>query len=313
MGKSMTPDAIEDVLANRFRIERPPTLMANKGTKAEIAFSRMSSAHAMRGRSLAVPLENSFSFHVPLSEDFFSRLWIGGNSKALPRANLGDAFLFDLSVNPVVDLDTPFDSMRFYVPQAALDSLAQDHGIRRITGLHTPLFGKPDPVLYGLAQSLAAAMAKPGIGTALFADSISLAFFAHVAQVYGGASLAFKGKKGGLAPWQERRAKDLIEYRLGTDLSLDELANACGLSIAHFARAFRLSVGETPHRWLMRRRVDAAQHLLQDTGKHLAEIATDCGFADQAHFTNVFTSFVGTPPGKFRREKTALNRRPAYQ
>src|SRR5271167_1791720 len=106
----MSADVIEDVLAHRFRIERPPTLVAHKGTKAQIAFSRMSSAHAMRGRSLAVPLENSFSIHVPLSPDFFSRLWIGGNLRTLSLPSPGDAFLFDLSDNPVVELDTPFDS-----------------------------------------------------------------------------------------------------------------------------------------------------------------------------------------------------------
>src|SRR5271154_4168335 len=120
---AMTAAAVEDVLANRFRIQRPPTLIAHKGTKAEIAFSRLSSARALRGRSLSVPRENSFSFHVPLTSAFFSRLWIGGKSKTLPRATPGDVFLFDLSENPVVDLDTPFDSMRFYVSQEAVDAL----------------------------------------------------------------------------------------------------------------------------------------------------------------------------------------------
>ncbi len=302
----MTAEAIGHLLAKRFRIERPPTLVAHKGTKAEIAFSRMSSAYPMRGRSLAVPLENAFAFHVPLSAMFFSHLWIGGSPKTLPRATLGDVFLFDLSDNPVVGLDTPFDSMRFYIPQAALDAMAHDHGIRRTGGLRSPSFGKRDVVMYGLAQSLAAVMAEPGVGTALFADCISLAFFAHVVHVYGGASRTFEGKKGGLAPWQERRAKDLIESRLGSDLSVHELAHECGLSVAHFTRAFRQSVGESPHRWLMRRRIETAQRLLVDTDRHLAEIAVDCGFADQSHFTNVFKGMIGAAPGAFRREKYTL-------
>ena len=304
----MTAEAIEHVLAKRFRIERPPTLVAHKGTKAEIAFSRMRSAYPMRGRSLAVPLENSFAFHVPLSAMFFSHLWVGGNPKTLPRTTLGDAFLFDLSDNPIVGLDTPFDSMRFYIPQAALDAMAHDHGIRRTAGLCSPSFCKRDLVMYGLAQSLAAAMAEPGTGTALFVDCIALAFFAHVAYVYGGASLISEGKRGGLAPWQERRAKELIESRLASDLSGHELAQECGLSIAHFTRAFRQSVGESPHRWLMRRRIETAQRLLLDSDRNLAEIAVDCGFADQSHFTKVFKSMTGVPPGAFRREIYTLTR-----
>jgi AraC-like DNA-binding protein len=257
----------------------------------------------MCGRSLAVPLENSFAFHVPLAPGFFSRLWIGGRSKTLPDAAIGDSFLFDLSDNPIVELNTPFDSMRFYIPQASLDALAQDHGIRRVNGLHAPSFSRRDPVVHGLAQSLAAAMSEPNAGATMLADYISLAFFAHVVHVYGGASVALKRNRRGLAPWQERRAKDLIDSRLGSDLSLHELALECGLSIAHFSRAFRQSVGVPPHKWLMRRRVDAAQQFLANTETSLAQIAADCGFADQAHFTNVFTGMIGAPPGAFRRKE----------
>lgn len=125
----MSTAAVDEVLARRFRIDRPPTLVAGRRPRAQVAFSRMRSNQPMRGRSLAVPPEAAFSFHVPLTAPFFSDLWMAGKRKTLPQASLGDAFLFDLNDNPTVGLDTPFDSLRFYVPQAALDEMADEAGI----------------------------------------------------------------------------------------------------------------------------------------------------------------------------------------
>src|ERR1700683_1926030 len=113
----MSGDAVDAVLAKRFRIDRPPTLMARRSSRARIGFSRIQNSHPMRGRSLAVPPEEAFSFHVPLSVPFFATLWTKGRRREVPELRLGDAQLVDLRDNPVVSLDTPFDSLRFYIPQ----------------------------------------------------------------------------------------------------------------------------------------------------------------------------------------------------
>src|SRR5277367_5416114 len=105
----MSVDAIEDDLAKRFRIDRPPTLLARRSSRARIGFSRMRSSQPMRGRSLTVPPEEAFAFHVPLSVPFFTDLWTKGERREVPELRLGDAQLVDLRDNPVVSLDTPFD------------------------------------------------------------------------------------------------------------------------------------------------------------------------------------------------------------
>src|ERR1700733_11187086 len=175
----MSGDAVEEVLAKRFRIDRPPTLMARRSSRARIGFSRIRNSHPMRGRSLAVPPEEAFSFHVPLSVPFFATLWTAGRRRDVPELQLGDAQLVDLRDNPVVSLDTSFDSLRFYIPQIALDEMADESGIRRVKGLHAPNFGVRDLVMYGFAQALAGAMAHSGDGSAMFCDHIAFAFFAH--------------------------------------------------------------------------------------------------------------------------------------
>lgn len=296
--------AVEEVLARRFRIDRPPTLVARRRLRAQVAFSRMRSDQPMRGRSLAVPPEAAFSFHVPLSGPFFSNLWMAGKRKALPDARLGDTFLFDLNENPTVDLDTPFDSLRFYVPQSALDEMADDSGIPRVKGLHTRQLGEPDLIMYGFAQALAGAMARPGDGSAMFCDYIALAFFAHIVGAYGGLAIK-QFARGGLAPWQLRRAYEFIDANLGNDPSISEVADQCGLSSSYFSRAFKRESGFSPHRWLMKRRVERAKELLREPGLQLAEIAQICGFVDQSHFARVFSRSEGCSPGRWRRLRNA--------
>jgi AraC-like DNA-binding protein len=254
----------------------------------------------MRGRSLSVPQEEAFSFHVPLSVPFFTKLWTAGRRREVPDLRLGDAQLVDLRDNPVVSLDTPFDSLRFYVPQIAIDEMANEAGVRRVKGLYAPNFGGRDLVLFGLAQAIAAAMEQPGAGTAMFSDCIALAFFAHIVRAYGGIPAGASGR-GGLASWQMQRARDFINANLAGDPSISEVANACGLSSSHFTRAFKQTMGVPPYRWLTKQRVECAKALLQDPGRGLADIAQLCGFVDQSHFTRVFSKSEGYSPGRWRR------------
>jgi AraC family transcriptional regulator len=107
--------------------------------------------------------------------------------------------------------------------------------------------------------------------------------------------------RGGLAPWQERRAKELMSTHLGREISLAFVAGECGLSVSHFARSFKQCTGKPPHRWLLENRVEKAKELLINAELPLAEIALECGFSDQSHFTRVFSRIAGTSPGTWQR------------
>ena len=92
-----------------------------------------------------------------------------------------------------------------------------------------------------------------------------------------------------------------MQENLAQDLSLERIARECCLSRAHFARYFKNSTGMPAHKWLQCLRIEHAKQLLQAPDKSLTQIALDCGFADQSHFTRVFKSFVGVTPGIWRR------------
>jgi AraC-like DNA-binding protein len=207
----------------------------------------------------------------------------------------------DLEQEPTANLQSPFDAMHFYVSRAALNEIADDQGARRIDTL-TCERGVFDPTVWHLGESLLPALERPEEIGVMYANHILLATHTYFAVAFGGMRLQVLSRRGGLAPWQVRRATDLMLERLGEDVSLSEPAAACGLSPGYFARAFRKSVGTSPYRWLLLQRVLRAKSLLREADMSLTDVAAACGFADQSHFTRVFTSIVGTSPGAWRKQ-----------
>jgi len=108
--------------------------------------------------------------------------------------------------------------------------------------------------------------------------------------------------RGGLAPWQVRRACEKLESDLSGKFTLEQIAAEFDLSVSHFSRAFRVSTGLPPHQWLLRQRVKAAKQLMTVRDLSLSEIAISAGFANQSHFTRVFSAVVGASPAAWRRE-----------
>jgi AraC family transcriptional regulator len=107
--------------------------------------------------------------------------------------------------------------------------------------------------------------------------------------------------RGGLSAAAKRRVLEVIDATLDARLTIEMLAREVGLSPAHFARAFRESLGRAPHQYLLARRLERARRLLETTGASLSDIAQRTGFADQAHFTRLFKRAFGTTPGAIAR------------
>ena len=91
-----------------------------------------------------------------------------------------------------------------------------------------------------------------------------------------------------------------MEAHLADAIGLEDLAGVACLSPWHFHRAFRDMTGDTPHRYVQRRRIERAKALIA-AGLPLAQIAHGCGFASQSHFGEVFKAHTGTTPGQWRR------------
>lgn len=99
-----------------------------------------------------------------------------------------------------------------------------------------------------------------------------------------------------------RRAKDLADHRFDQPLDLDSLAATAGFSKYHFVRAFTKAYGETPMRYVTRRRIERAQDLLRSANLSITEISVIVGYNSLGSFTSRFTALVGVSPTQYRRD-----------
>lgn len=106
-----------------------------------------------------------------------------------------------------------------------------------------------------------------------------------------------------LPKWRLTRVLDHVDANIAESLTLAELASVAGMSRMHFASQFRKATGLRPHDYVLRKRIEHAQHLLVTTSQSLVDVALSVGFQTQSHFTTIFKKIVGNTPYQWRREK----------
>jgi len=155
---------------------------------------------------------------------------------------------------------------------------------------------RSDLALHRLARAHEAGIDHGLSGQQLYFDQLRAAILSRLllalSTLAGHASTI---EKEGLAPFRARRVVDFIEENLAQDLRLDTLADIAGTSKFHFSRAFRNTMGTTPHAFVMQRRLLRALGLLRSK-QPVGEVARLCGFADHAHLTRLFKRSFGMPP-----------------
>jgi AraC-like DNA-binding protein len=296
-----TTGAYGDGLAKYFRADATAHVATQVLRKSHLAVTRIRRDTPGHGLTSPLPPQPAFSVLLQLRDSPHRELFIGGRSVYRGGYGARTTSIVDLEEEPTANLQSPFDVLHFYVSRAALKEITEDQGAPPIETL-TCERGVFDATVWHLGEALLPALERPEEIGAMYADHLLLSAHTYFAVAFGGMRLQAHARRGGLAPWQVRCATDLITARLGEDISLSELAAACGLSPGYFARAFRKSVGTPPYRWLLLQRVLRAKSLLRDLNLSLTDVAAACGFADQSHFTRVFTNIVGASPGAWRRE-----------
>jgi AraC family transcriptional regulator len=143
-------------------------------------------------------------------------------------------------------------------------------------------------------------LSEGGVGGRLYTESLGTALAVHVLRQYGASPRTPVIHKGGLATKPLRRVVDYINEHLQDELGLLELSRIANLSPHHFASAFKASIGISPHRYVLERRVNLARDLLRRNEKSISEIAYTVGFSSQSHLTANFRRTTGLTPRKFR-------------
>ena len=156
-----------------------------------------------------------------------------------------------------------------------------------------------DPKLQWLVQELSDEALRGAPGGALYAEGLSCALLARLAEHYA-APATREHQIGHLSPGARRRVIEYIEANLGNDLGLAELAQVAGISTSHLAHCFKASLGTSPHRYVRQRRIFAATRMLASSPLPIAEIALSLGFSSQSHFTQAFREHTGMTPAVAR-------------
>lgn len=227
----------------------------------------------------------------------------GGSALDADRSPRGDVLLLDL--RKALSITLPPRAIHIALHRALLEDVAACFR----AGPATPLDALAeacgsrltDDTIRELAVRAAATLDRADRGATVFRNQLGRAMAAHLLGTHATLGNEVEPARGGLAPWQLKRAQERMRASLTQSLSIPVVATACGLSPSHFARAFRCSTGVSPHAWLVQQRVARAKDLMQLRDLSLGDIAFACGFADQSHFTRVFARAERMSPGRWRR------------
>jgi AraC family transcriptional regulator len=160
--------------------------------------------------------------------------------------------------------------------------------------------GERDDRLTALLRLLATELQWPSAMDGLLGDALIDSIILNLLQ-WSNSNRYREMLHGGLSAHILKRAIERLEAAIEHGVSLQSLADEAGLSRAHFSKAFRESTGCSPHRYLVRRRIETAREKLARGSEPLTDIALACGFANQAHFTATFHREVGRTPLSYRQ------------
>jgi AraC family transcriptional regulator len=304
MDTDISVPTVWNQLAENMYLKDSPAAEVNLSESA--SFARLRSREGLLEVARPVVGERGYIVALQLKAIPYIEQYLCNKKASSGFYPVGAVSAIDLREEPAVLLPNPFDALVVYVTQAALDEVAYTHQGTRAEQLVWPL-GKFDSVVYHLAKTLLPSLEQPQHTSKIFLDHVLHALNCHFVCTYGGVKKSAPQFRGGLSSLQMRRATELLEAHLNGNITLQQVAEACGLSVSHFARAFRQTFHRPPHKWLTERRVDRARDLMTNSRLSIADIATRCGFADQSALNRSFKRIYGITPGIWRR-RTARSR-----
>ncbi|GHF16042.1 AraC family transcriptional regulator [Amycolatopsis deserti] len=208
------------------------------------------------------------------------------------RIPAGGLFLHPAGRDLTVELGGQLRTVHAYLPDSVLREAAGGP-----VGLGEEVV-VADPLAEQVMLSLDDVLRRWTPTARTYVDHLGGLLAAHLAHRYG---TAVEPESAALSRTQLAAARELMEQRLADPLPLADLAAAAALSVSQFTRRFKAATGETPHRYLMRLRVEHACRLLRGSALSIPEVAARCGFSHQEHLTRVMRGRMGVTPGAYRR------------
>src|SRR5260370_37691219 len=232
-------EAFGQRLGEALRVENAPAIVTRSLRTADIAVTEIRCDNPLPEMSGSIQQEDAFAVALHLRDRPNREYWEDGRRASVCDVRAGESCLYDLKRGPTALLDKPYHVLSFYLPRVALDAIADDANAPSIRDLsYEPGAGVNDITISGLGSLLLPALSHPDQANPLFLDHVLLGAGVHIAQTYAGMRPMSRPFPAGLAPWQERRAKEILRANLH-GVPLKEVARECCLSVSHFSHAFR--------------------------------------------------------------------------
>ena len=168
-----------------------------------------------------------------------------------------------------------------------------------------PLFSARELQIERVGLLLLSEMKTGGLGGEIFAESLANVLALHLLRHHSSLGRVSKQKSERGTGMSERALSQAVDYindNLSQKLTLAEIAEAAHMSPHHFARSFKKDTGLSPHRYVVRQRVERAKALLANTDLTIAEVARAVGFANHSHLAFHVGRLLGASPKALRRE-----------
>jgi AraC family transcriptional regulator len=165
--------------------------------------------------------------------------------------------------------------------------------------------GLRDQAAERIVNLLTREMESDGPSGRIYAESLVRALVCRYLALACSGAPRKRAATGILHPRLLRRLREWMISNLHHDISLAALAQEANYSSTHLLRAFRTSTGMTPHQYVLELRVARAESLLRKKESRLIDVASECGFSSQAHFTHIFKARRGMTPGQYQRQRSS--------
>jgi AraC-like DNA-binding protein len=285
----------------QFKTDAVSQIVASGPGNAKLLVSRVQRSTPGHGFATPVRPDAVFSVLVQLRRQDRRELYLDGRLVHQGSFAKGTVSVVDHWQRPKANLLSAFDTIIFTVPQAALNAVVEQQGMRPVETLVCETEGRRDETIWSLANSLLPALERPDEVGSIYAERVLLAATTYFAHAFGGMRLPADAPHD-LSSRQVNRSMEMMQAYGSADLPLSTLASELELSALQFTRAFRRTTGVTPDGWLRRQRIEQAKSLMRQTAMSIDEIARVCGFAGEAHFEREFAAVVGASPGHWRRQ-----------
>lgn len=236
---------------------------------------------------------------VPLESHPLRLEWLGGPSFS-GIAEAGTVTVFPALRSYTAQWDRRASSLMLQIAVPFVDAAVVDHCDSMVN--LEPVFSEKDPFVAHAVHALFDLAGDPRGDACTYGQTLGLAVGAHLARRYGARDQPRRPAphQAAITAGELHRIDAFIDARIDTQVSLGDLAALSGMTVFRFARLFKLATGIPPHQYVLRRRIERAKSMLRVAAPTVADVALECGFASQSHFTDAFHRAVGTTPRRFR-------------